>query len=263
MFERYKTKRVEEITGVDRNGEAIPLAEPTKCAKRQGRREINLELLCLSGPSRWAADPKRGAYGTEPISLVLFPYKRPLPDILPKEDATRFIEAMDPFYKAFFCCLVNVGMRVWIEAARLTRKQIDFTTRRDEKGNVISWGDIRIQGKGGRERTVPMIRMVHKLLQERCQGIKENDLVFPSPKTGRPLTDVRKAIARAKEKADIDRRITPHLLRHAFATYIYEKTGDLQAVQMLLGHREISTTQIYTHVVSGHLRDVMSRGLEE
>jgi integrase len=265
MLERYKSKRMEEITGIDRTGQPIVGAKPTKCAKKQGKREINVELLCLAALSRWAADPKRGGYGTEPVSAVLFPYQRPLPDVLPKEEATRFIEALtsEPFYKAFFCCLANVGLRVWIEAARLVTKQIDFTLRRNEKGNVISWGDIKIHGKGDRERTVPMIKMVHELLRERCLGLKENDLVFPSPKTGRPLTDVRKAIERAKKRAGIDRRITPHLFRHAFATYIYEKTGDLQAVQMLLGHREISTTQIYAHVVSDHLRDVISKGLED
>lgn len=263
MFERFKTKRREEITGVDKNGHQISGVKPRKCASAGGKREINLELLCITALSTWAANPKRGGYGTEPLSVEGLPYKRPLPDVLSREEARRFIEAFEPFYKAFFYCLLNVGMRVWVEAAKLVKKQIDFTIVRDQDGKVIQWGDIRVMGKGDKQRTVPMIKAVHEALWERCEGLKEDDLVFPSPKTGRPLTDVRKAIERAKEAAGIDRRITPHLLRHAFATHIYERTGDLQAVQMLLGHEEISTTQIYTHVASKHLHEVISRGLED
>ncbi len=91
---------------------------------------------------------------------------------------------------------------------------------------------------------------------------RESEFVFPSPKTGRPLTDVRKAIIRAKKKSGINKRIYPHLLRVSFATHLLEKRNNLRSIQTLLGHEQVSTTQIYTHVAQPHLKRVISDAFE-
>ncbi len=82
--------------------------------------------------------------------------------------------------------------------------------------------------------------------------------MFPSPKTKNTLADIRRPIERAKKKAGITRNIHPHQLRHSFATHLLEEGNDIRFIQNLLGHEDISTTQIYTKVAMPALRNVVS-----
>ncbi len=81
------------------------------------------------------------------------------------------------------------------------------------------------------------------------QRNESSPLLFPSPRTGRQYTDIRKALARAAKKAGVEKHIHPHLMRHSFATALLANGVDVRIVQELLGHSELATTQIYTHVV--------------
>ncbi len=123
-------------------------------------------------------------------------------------------------------------------------------------------GVVRVQGKGGKERLVPlgeeaMAWIQRYLVQARplLLGQKISDVLFPGP-TGEPLTRQAfwyriKAMAR---QAGVRQSLSPHTLRHAFATHLLNHGADLRVVQMLLGHSDLSTTQIYTHVARARLQ---------
>jgi integrase/recombinase XerD len=126
-------------------------------------------------------------------------------------------------------------------------------------------GVVRIVGKGSKERLVPLgeeaISWITRYLAEgRNALLKQNlnqDIVFPSNR-GSPMT--RQAFwYRIKEHArtaDIQKKLSPHTLRHAFATHLLNHGADLRVVQLLLGHSDLSTTQIYTHVAQQRMKEL-------
>ncbi len=134
-----------------------------------------------------------------------------------------------------------------------------------EKDQVLaSEGLVRVFGKGGKERLVPIGRSVigalsvylHTLRPELDRGRTQNRLLLNA--RGQPLSRVGAwgIVKRHAERAGIRKRVTPHTLRHSFATHLLEGGADLRAVQEMLGHADLSTTQIYTHVDREYLRSV-------
>ncbi len=123
---------------------------------------------------------------------------------------------------------------------------------------------VRVLGKGNKERLVPIGRKaagaiamyVRELRSVLEKGAGEGKLFLNA--RGRPLTRMGawKILRKYVEKAGIAKPVTPHTLRHSFATHLLEGGADLRAVQEMLGHADISTTQIYTHVDREHLRQV-------
>jgi integrase/recombinase XerD len=124
---------------------------------------------------------------------------------------------------------------------------------------------LTIKGKGGRERLVPLNDAARAALASHLAALAEDEAhgragsawLFPSGNGGQHLTRQRfgqdlKALAMV---AGIEpSRVSPHVLRHAFASHLLERGADLRTVQQLLGHADISTTQIYTHVIEERLR---------
>lgn len=131
----------------------------------------------------------------------------------------------------------------------------------------FSQGFLRCLGKGGKERVVPVgsvaVESVRQyLLKGRPKLVRESrERCLFLNHHGRRLTrqGFWKIVKKYAERAGIDREITPHTLRHSFATHLLENGADLRAVQEMLGHADISTTQIYTHLTKGHLKDVYAR----
>ena len=142
------------------------------------------------------------------------------------------------------------GLRI-SEMTGLTVDRVDFQT-----------GVVRVMGKWSKERLVPVGKIALQALQTYVDEVrprfyeKHRSEKFFLSQQGEGLTRQRlwgvvKACAR---KAGIQKRITPHMLRHSFATHLLERGADLRSVQMMLGHSNIATTQIYTHLTRQHLK---------
>jgi integrase/recombinase XerD len=129
---------------------------------------------------------------------------------------------------------------------------------------LLTEGLVRVFGKGGKERLVPLGRntigavsiYLHQLRPTLDRGHGRGRVLLNA--RGEPLSRVGAwgIVKRAAERAGISKRVTPHTLRHSFATHLLEGGADLRAVQEMLGHADLSTTQIYTHVDREYLRSV-------
>ena len=125
----------------------------------------------------------------------------------------------------------------------------------------LAAGEVWVTGKGSKERRLPIgrtaIEWIEKWLLQRASFAPENDALFVA-KTGKRISvrSVQKRFAEWGVKQGVSSHVHPHKLRHSFATHMLESSGDLRAVQELLGHASLSTTQIYTHLDFQHLASV-------
>ena len=129
-------------------------------------------------------------------------------------------------------------------------------------------GFIRPFGKGSKERVVPMGQSAMTALQEylqegrnkMCKRPPQEDHVFIT-RLGRRMTrqGLWQLLTAYARRAGLKKRVTPHMLRHSFATHLIEGGADLRSVQIMLGHSDISTTQVYTHVSSEHLHSLYAK----
>ncbi|MFH4468956.1 site-specific tyrosine recombinase XerD [Vibrio diabolicus] len=199
----------------------------------------------------------------DPSALLVSPK---LPQRLPKdiseEQVDALLEAPDPNDpvelrdKAMLELLYATGLRV-TELVSLTMENIS-----------LRQGVVRVTGKGGKERLVPMgenaVDWIETFIQQgrpALLGDTSSDIVFPS-KRARQMTRQTfwHRIKYYALIAGIDtEQLSPHVLRHAFATHLLNYGADLRVVQMLLGHSDLSTTQIYTHVATERLKQIHSQ----
>ncbi len=181
---------------------------------------------------------------------------RPLPDTLTVEEIDRLIGSIDPATKkglrdrAILELLYSCGLRV-SELCDLKIGDLYFGE-----------GYIRVTGKGDKERLVPVSDIardrVQLYLEMRRAARSGDDTLFLNNRGSR-LTRVMifTIIRQAALRAGIDKRISPHTFRHSFATHLLEGGANIRQVQELLGHENILTTEIYTHLDSTHLRDTV------
>jgi integrase/recombinase XerD len=183
---------------------------------------------------------------------------RKLPQTLSMDDIRKLLsqpdgsDALGARDQAMLETLYATGLRV-SELVRLEIRQINFD------GNYVT-----IKGKGAKVRAVPFGKWARdKLTSFIASGRaallkgKSSPFVFTN-RSGKPLTrqGFWKVIRRYALAAGIEKRVTPHTLRHSFATHLLEGGADLRSVQSMLGHADISTTQIYTHVDGARLKKV-------
>jgi integrase/recombinase XerD len=201
---------------------------------------------------------ERGRREDDPAEVLSAPRRRrPLPRVLDESEVAALLaaparaEPRGARDAAMLEVLYATGLRV-SELVALRTGQIDM--RR---------GLVRVIGKGGRERVVPLGREALAALRGYVDGARRElaqrgDVVFPG-RRGRPLT--RQAFwhnlrVHARRAGIPTARISPHVVRHSFATHLVQNGADLRTVQTLLGHRDISTTEIYTHVARERLRQL-------
>jgi integrase/recombinase XerD len=128
----------------------------------------------------------------------------------------------------------------------------------------LNQGVMRVVGKGNRERLIPLGEEAVKWLQQFMQGPRveillerQTDYLFPTRRGDRMTRQAFwHIIKRYSKKAGVEKELSPHTLRHAFATHLLNHGADLRVVQMLLGHSDLSTTQIYTHVARERLKEL-------
>jgi integrase/recombinase XerC len=240
-----------EITTLDLRGYVAAMSDADYAKSTVVRRLASLRSFFRFGQ-------REGWIASNPAKALRSPRKgKHLPHFLSTDEIARLLEtpsADDPLGmrdRAILETMYSAGLRV-SELVDLVDSDLDF-----------AGGLVRVRGKGRRERLAPVgsfaVRALKRWLSMRKLA-RDADRKGDSPvfvnKFGRRLTT--RSVARMLEKhlrtADLDRRTTPHTLRHSFATHLLDRGADIRSVQELLGHRSLVTTQIYTHVSSAGLR---------
>jgi integrase/recombinase XerD len=205
---------------------------------------------------------QEGILETNPIEQLESPkVAKTLPEILTLKEIEQLLEQPNlqtPLGirdRAMLEILYATGMRV-SELTHLPTHQVN-----------LEGGYVLIFGKGSKERMVPLggeamkwITLYLKTAREILSKGRENSSLFIN-RSGKGMSRQRfwKILKNYAKKAGLRKRITPHLLRHSFASHLLEGGADLRSVQMMLGHVDISTTQIYTHVTGERLKKIHQR----
>ena len=201
----------------------------------------------------------------DPTNTVDAPRRqRPLPKILSAEDVGKLIDAAQkdetPEGKRLLA-MIEILYAAGLRVSELVTLPLAAAKSRD--------GFVLVRGKGGKERLAPLGDHAHAAIAEwlevRAQflprGVKESRFLFPSRAADGHVTRRRchQLLKDLALKANINpEKLSPHVLRHAFATHLVEGGADLRSVQTMLGHADIATTQIYTHVAKDRLAKVVS-----
>jgi len=186
---------------------------------------------------------------------------RPLPNFLSVDEIDRLLSQPDARTaqgardQAMLEVLYASGLRV-SELVALPSSAIDART-----------GIVRVRGQGGKERIVPVGGRARDALstylsgpRQKLLGARSSSDLFVTPRGSRMTRQgFWKLIGRYARGAGISRRVYPHSLRHSFATHLLERGADLRSVQAMLGHADIATTQIYTHVDRERLKSVIAK----
>lgn len=228
-------------------------------AKNFAKRTIARKLASLRSFFRFLF--REGYIKTNPITSLSTPkLDKKLPVVLDEGKVTKLLQSPSEDDvsglrdKALLETLYSAGIRV-SELVGLDTNDVDFISE-----------VIKVFGKGSKERIVPIgspaVKAMRKYLEKRDGEVKvkDKDAVFLN-KNGTRLTDrsVRRILDKYIRQTSVAEHISPHSLRHSFATHLLDRGADLRSVQELLGHANLSTTQIYTHVTMERLKSVYDK----
>ena len=228
-------------------------------AKRHGQglagRSLARELSAWRGFYRWLARHHRVALN--PVQAVRPPKsKKPLPAVLSPDQARHLLEAeaedlLESRDKAMFELFYSSGLRLAELASLDCRGGLDLPA-----------GEVTVTGKRGKTRLVPVGEAAREAItawldQRAAIANPGEPALFVSQRGGRlSPRSIQARLDRWSVKQGLEVHVHPHILRHSFASHVLQSSGDLRAVQEMLGHASISTTQVYTHLDFQHLAKV-------
>jgi site-specific recombinase XerD len=183
--------------------------------------------------------------------VTRLPYgKRPrrLPVVRSREEVARFLDAIRGR-------VLRMLLRIIYAAGLRLREALSLTPDRIDSRQMV----LRVLGKGQKERLVPLSPLLLQELRAYWRDVRPRRWLFPGKTGARPLNaaTVQRACQRACRQAGLP-RITPHTLRHCYATHLLEAGTDTRTIQALLGHYRVGTTALYTHVTTAALQQVVS-----
>jgi integrase/recombinase XerD len=232
-------------------------SEPKESPRRLSSESVYLEIAALRAFFRFAEDEKLlPANVAENLSLPRR-WKR-LPKALTHQEIEKLLTPEAPETPQSLCdqALLELAYASGLRLAELRSLRLEQLH--------LDAGFINVVGKGNKERVVPVGRKAVEALNRYTEDGRSKLVTPRTPanvfltKRGTPFASVTLwlRIKRRVRRAGIARNITPHMLRHSFATHLLEHGADLRVIQELLGHASISTTEVYTHVAGSRLRDV-------
>ncbi len=232
-------KHVEELSQAGRASSSLRRAVSSI---RMFHHHLKMTGVTTTDPSLYLESPKA---------------EKQLPDTWSQAEVERLLDSVptsDPLSlrdRAMLELLYGTGMRV-SELLGLDLDDLQFEL-----------GYLQCEGKGERARIIPVSSVaqsfVERYIQQARNGLggRETEALFLNGRGGRlSRQGFWKMIKRRAKLAGIDKEITPHVLRHSFATHLLENGADLRAIQQMLGHADLATTQVYTHVNKSRLHDV-------
>jgi len=248
-----KEKALEKISHVD-----VRLFLARMKEKNFSKRSVARKMAALRSFFRFLC--REGYIKASPATGLQTPkLEKRLPIFLDTDQVVRLIESpeVSDVYgirdRVILETLYSSGIRV-SELVSLNRDRVDFIS-----------GVLKVYGKGKKERLAPVgdraLRAMRNYLGKlNSLNIKDKKAVFIN-KSGRRMTDraVRRVVDKYIRKTSLSEKISPHSLRHSFATHLLDRGADLRSVQELLGHANLSTTQIYTHVTTERLKSIYDK----
>ena len=224
---------------------------------QQGKspRSISRYLSAYRQFYRWLV--REGKIDSDPVALIESPKTgRGLPKALTEEQVESLLAAPDTG--------TTLGLRdkAMLELMYATGLRVSELVSLELSNINLNQGVVRVIGKGRKERLVPIGDEAHESLKaylsggrpELLQGVQTDDVFVTNRKSGMTRQAFWYMVRRYAGLCDISHKLSPHMLRHSFATHLLNHGADLRVVQLLLGHSDLSTTQIYTHIAREGLK---------
>ncbi len=230
FFSYYHAYKPQEITNEQINSYLrylIQVREVSESTQNQAINAIKFYYEKVLGGIRqtyYVERPRKGKY---------------LPTVLSEKETIALLKRSDNLkHKAILTIIYSCGLRI-SELLNIKLDHIDFDSKRI---HIVS-------AKGKKDRYVPLANMAKKILEIYIQKINPEEYLFEGIKGGKySASSIQKFVKKYAKEAGIKKQVTPHTLRHSFATHLLEKGTDLRYIQHLLGHNSSKTTEIYTHI---------------
>ena len=258
QLERHLARRGTSLAAARRED----LLDYLSSALQSGRspRSVSRRLSVCRQFYRWAL--REGLTKDDPCTLIDHPrIGRSLPRALSEQQVGNLLEAPDTGHP------LGLRDRTMLEVMYATGLRVSELVTLELSQVNLNQGVVRVLGKGGKERLVPLGEVAQSWLQRYLREARPELMrgaqcpqVFVTPRRAAMTRQAFwHAIRRHAAAAGIAQKISPHMLRHSFATHLLNHGADLRVVQLLLGHSDLSTTQIYTHIAREGLKALHAR----